>query len=314
MFRDTLGVLFLSSLSTASSLNEARLDCYVSPSCTATEFYDEVTGFTNDTGFAAPYSSDCCQICLPGTSPVVCFDPSDEDCQSKTGNGDYDYVLFDQIWLPEFCQSLENGFDPTLTHLAGTLCQATHPTISSPTLSIHGMWPNYVNGYPQCCDIEDGSTTALTPDEVLSWSMWAELQQYWPDVTLPAGSPCSVCLILNHEWLKHGGCYSPGNPRKYFTDALSINAQLSAPTNTINAMAGLTVSTSSIEDLYNRNINVICDPNTDNTFNGNSSIGSFLELRTCWSRENELIDCPAAFSNAFGVPCPEFTYLSGQIS
>lgn len=114
---------------------------------------------------------------------------------------------------------------------------------------------------------------------------------------------------LNHEWLKHGGCYSPGEPEKYFNDALTINAELSKYTTAINSLAGQTVTTKSVELLYSKHINVICDPNTPDTFGGNSSIGSFLELRTCWSGTDQLIDCPAAFSNAFGVPCPEYIYL-----
>ena len=81
-------------------------------------------------------------------------------------------------------------------------------------------------------------------------------------------------------------------------------------TSSINDMAGLTVATKSIEDIYAKSINFICDPNSDNEFGGNSSVGSFLEVRTCWNTDNELIDCPAAFSNAFGVHCPEYTYLS----
>ena len=125
---------------------------------------------------------------------------------------------------------------------------------------------------------------------------------------------CCCCLLLmmmqlNHEWLKHGGCYSPGDPVEYFTEALAINTQLASYTTAINDLVGQIVSTQSIEQLYSKNINVICDPNTKNTFGGNSSIGSFLELRTCWSIEKELIDCPVAFSNAFGVPCPEYTYF-----
>lgn len=150
------------------------------------------------------------QICLPGTSPTVCFDETDLDCQNKTGNGDYDYVLFDQIWLPAFCASLENGFDPTLTHLEGSLCQQqgqrqgqgqSPAAPASSKLSIHGMWPNYYNGYPQCCDLEGGggggSTAALRPQEVLQWSSWPALQQHWPDRTAPAESPCAVCLMVS---------------------------------------------------------------------------------------------------------------------
>lgn len=53
--------------STSSIQNQSQsqsLECYEYPSCTATEFYDPVTGFTNDTGFAAPESSECCQVIM----------------------------------------------------------------------------------------------------------------------------------------------------------------------------------------------------------------------------------------------------------
>lgn len=129
----------------------------------------------------------------------MCFDENDLDCKSKTGNGDFDYVLFDQIWLPAFCQSLATGFDPTLTHLEGSLCQASSSQHSSSKLSIHGMWPNYVSGYPQCCDIESGHTVALHPAEVVEWDIWPELQEHWPDKTSPPGSPCAVCLMVSEE-------------------------------------------------------------------------------------------------------------------
>lgn len=120
-------------------------------------------------------------------------------------------------------------------------------------------------------------------------------------------------MQLNHEWLKHGGCYSPGDPEKYFIDSLAINSLLASATTALNNMAGQTVPTASIEQLYSKNINVICDPNSSPSMGKinetAAAAGMFLELRTCWSAEKELIDCPAAFSNAFGVPCPEFTSL-----
>ena len=118
-------------------------------------------------------------------------------------------------------------------------------------------------------------------------------------------------LGLSLLLLLHGGCYSPGEPEKYFNDALAVNAQLTEYTSAVNALAGQTVSTKSIEHIYPKSINVICDPNTKEEENtpSNSSLGRFLELRTCWSTAQEPIDCPAAFSNAFGVPCPEYTYF-----
>jgi hypothetical protein len=56
----TAGMFSLLNMTAAATASPS--ECYVAPSCTATEFYNEVTGFTNDTGFAAPGSSECCQV------------------------------------------------------------------------------------------------------------------------------------------------------------------------------------------------------------------------------------------------------------
>ena len=59
---NTRRAAMFSLLNMAAAATASPSECYVAPSCTATEFYDEVTGFTNDTGFAAPGSSECCQV------------------------------------------------------------------------------------------------------------------------------------------------------------------------------------------------------------------------------------------------------------
>lgn len=68
------------------------------------------------------------------------------------------------------------------------------------------MWPNYYNGYPQCCDLESagGDTEALRPEEVVRWSSWPDLQQYWPDKTAQSGSSCAVCLMVR-DLVRRGG-------------------------------------------------------------------------------------------------------------
>lgn len=49
-----LNILSLNSFSILISIFGSNLNsienCYLSPSCTATEAYDKITGFTNDTG------------------------------------------------------------------------------------------------------------------------------------------------------------------------------------------------------------------------------------------------------------------------
>ena len=161
--------------------------CYLFPSCVNVQvFYDPKTGFTNDTGFLSPNSAACCQICLPGTPPTVCFNSSAfSNCASKTGNADYDYLLLDQIWLAQFCHALSSNLDPTLSHVQHSACLPTARDLAR--LSIHGLWPNYLDGYPQCCN-STGALEALDPSEVASWDIFSQLQTDWQDPTSSAGS------------------------------------------------------------------------------------------------------------------------------
>ena len=274
--------------------------CYTAPSCTGTEFYDQNTGFTNDTGWSSSFSNSCCQICLPGTPPTVCFDPDDDVCAEKTGNADYDFLLFDQVWLPQLCTALVEGHDPTLTHLHGTVC---NPRIQSKSgLSIHGMWPNYVNGFPQCCNTT-GDSFSLIPTDVTAWELWPELQESWPDPT--SNTECSVCFMLNHEWEKHGACYSPGDPWQYFKDALQLSNKLTPYSKSINAYAGKTVLTSELAAHYPKAVNILCDPHS-----GNGDL--LLEIQTCWDTNLSIIDCAPASPMQFTSPCPEYTTLSSR--
>ena len=115
--------------------------------------------------------------------------------------------------------------------------------------------------------------------------------------------------MLNHEWLKHGGCYSPGEPLKYFTDALAIDTQLDPLTSRINSLNGTTVLTADIQKLYPGAVNVICDPRDTSASVEDGDVGNFLELQTCWSRTGEPLDCPPAGAYSFTAPCPTYTYL-----
>ena len=124
--------------------SSSSYNCFVEDSCTGTTFYDPITGFTNDTGWGSMHSSSCCEICLPNTPTKVCFsNATDGSCIHKKGiSGDFDYALFDQIWLPQYCNALSSGHDPTLSHLAGTTCDVNR--VISNELIIHGLWPNYI--------------------------------------------------------------------------------------------------------------------------------------------------------------------------
>jgi ribonuclease T2 len=82
--------------------------------------------------------------------------------------GQFDYYLLTLSWAPEFCYS--HGESPE--------CQGQHFGFV-----VHGLWPQYGNGYPENCSSEPGLADASTMTDIM------------PDPRLVA-----------HEWSTHGTC------------------------------------------------------------------------------------------------------------
>lgn len=82
--------------------------------------------------------------------------------------GVFDYYLLTLSWSPEFCHS----------HTDKPECQSGHHGFV-----IHGLWPQFVNGYPENCSTAPG----LAHPE--------EMADIMPDAGLVA-----------HEWNTHGTC------------------------------------------------------------------------------------------------------------
>lgn len=286
--------------------------CYRPPSCeNVNAFYDVSTGFTNDTGWESGLSYSCCQICLPDTSPTVCFN-NDPDCLSKTGYQDYDYLMLDQMWIPQFCSALSQGHDFTVSHLTGSSCPSVLDDI--PKLSIHGLWPNYNSGFPQCCHQENGmAIEAISPDAVAKWPIYSDLAKNWLDLTASSYS-CSVCYLLNHEWEKHGTCFT-SDPETYFTAGLSLHNSLASANQAVQSLRGpqspVVVPLSDLTSLYSSAVNIICDPKDSL---GNSTVGVLSEIQTCWQTPKDSfspvqVDCHPATPQTFTTPCPDFVLM-----
>jgi ribonuclease T2 len=275
--------------------------CYLEPACTYMAAADS-QGHTNATGWSNTDYSQCCDICLPGTNATVCFNGGQLSCANKTGDADFDLLLLDEMWIPQYCRALSNNYDFTLSHLTGMQC-----AYSSNSLTIHGLWPNYIDGFPQCCNAS-GALYPLDPEEVTSWNIWPALETSWYDPT--TSIECSTCYLLNHEWEKHGGCFSPGNPKKYFGTGLAIFQTLDTQNSYIESLAGTIVNTSLIQAQYGKRVSVQCDPKDPKSDEYSKlGIGIFAEIQTCWDRDYEQIDCPPGFSGAFSKPCPDQVIL-----
>lgn len=82
--------------------------------------------------------------------------------------GVFDYYLLTLSWSPEFCHS----------HADRPECQSGHHGFV-----VHGLWPQYVDGYPENCSNAAGLTNP------------SEMTDIMPDAGLVA-----------HEWSTHGTC------------------------------------------------------------------------------------------------------------
>lgn len=88
--------------------------------------------------------------------------------QANSQPGVFDYYVFALSWSPEFCYS----------HRDNPECQSGHHGFV-----VHGLWPQFVNGYPENCSNESGLADASSVSDIM------------PDAGLVA-----------HEWSTHGTC------------------------------------------------------------------------------------------------------------
>jgi ribonuclease T2 len=117
--------------------------------------------------------------------------------QAQSGQpGVFDYYVLTMSWSPEFCHSHEGSPE----------CQGGHYGFI-----VHGLWPQYVNGYPENCSSAPGLADPSRMTDIM------------PDVKL-----------VEHEWTTHGTC-SGLDAEAYFKlvrqafGEIRIPAKLAAP-------------------------------------------------------------------------------------
>lgn len=218
----------------------------------------------------------CKNDCANTTKHTVCF--KGPYCGSGQP-GQFDYFAFSQIYLPQYCSALTRGVDVTARY-SFRRCVAGRAVPTA--LSIHGLWPNYFDGYPQCCSSEvplaNGTTTFGFNPPVDNPLLFKRLIQHWSD---PASTD-SVCgQMWNHEYLKHGSCYLlPGHPQWFLNLTLALHESLASHSQQVEALrvkyAGQLFNASEIRQLYPNDIQLVCDPST-------IVHNQLVELRTCWN-------------------------------
>lgn len=130
--------------------------------------------------------------------------------ESQTGQpGVFDYYVLALSWSPEFCYS----------HRDKPECQSGHHGFV-----VHGLWPQYTNGYPENC-----STAAGLADP----SKMADLM---PDPSL-----------VDHEWKTHGTC-SGLDAEAYFKLLRQAFSQIHIPAKMAEPSQEFSITPSQVKD------------------------------------------------------------------
>ncbi|KAI9335361.1 ribonuclease T2 [Zopfochytrium polystomum] len=156
---------------------------------------------------------------------VACGSSSASSCCVPT-NGELVLAL---QWLPGYCQSTSCS--------SGVLAGAP-----SNAWTLHGLWPDSCSG-SQVSTCDSSRQYTDTQSRIQSSSIYSDMLTYW------ISSSGDYNTFWNHEWGKHGTCYSPADTSctgtskgadlvQFFSDALALRAKfdLYAPL----AAAGIT--------------------------------------------------------------------------
>ncbi|CAI5715124.1 hypothetical protein KXD40_008428 [Peronospora effusa] len=268
-----------------------------------------------------PNDRQCVDICTHASSSPTC-PTQDPSCLAKKQRpGDYDFLVLEQLFLPQFCRALLAGVDLTLSHRnvnkypRGIVCD---PSKAVSKLTIHGLWPNYNNGFSACCNVSD--TIHNEPLDPLSYAVESaellrEMNDVWVDPTQPS-SFRTLCELYNHEFQKHGLCYAANgrkdfdvSAREYFRATIHAAALYKEATVTINLWAAASnpkTTVAAIAALYQTRVQILCSAVESI---GGASENSFAAIHVCFSKPANAsaaltpIDCNDPSPTAVFVPC-----------
>ncbi|GAB9469410.1 Ribonuclease [Globisporangium polare] len=281
---------------------------------------------------ATPAKQQCVDICVNSKAAPTCLTNAPECLAKKQRPGDFDYLVMEQLFAPQFCRDLLQGVDSTISHQNvlpypnGVSCK---PEVVKSEVTIHGLWPNYNDGYAGCCNVSD--SVVNRPFQAAEFAktqaaLVAEMKAKWVDPT-QANEYDSLCEIYNHEFQKHGICYSANGDDyasaavTYFKATLKAASLLDSTTTQINKWAALpkpeAPSLVAIEALYApRKVQVFCS-----AVDGKNQLSA---IRTCFDKPavissdgpSKQIDCaPGKATSSFalcdtGVPISLIAYTA----
>ncbi len=170
--------------------------------------------------------------------------------------GDFDFYVLSLSWSPGFCDTGGSG-------------KAHAQCASGAHLGfiVHGLWPQYQNGYPlDCGGISSPSHLALQT-----------VQGLYPDEGL-----------ARFEWRKHGTC-SGKSPSDYFADVRKARAAITIPPPFRDAQHLQTWTPLDIQRAF-----IAANPRLrPGMFAVECDEGELVEVRVCFSKDlHDFVACP----------------------
>jgi ribonuclease T2 len=205
---------------------------------------------------SAPYNPPVSSA--PGSGPPSSGSPSGASDANTAGN--FDYYSLVLSWSPTHCASPEGQDDDT---------QCARRDGRRYAFILHGLWPQYVRGYPEDCPTR---TRPYVPQSIID-----DMLDIMP----------SKRLII-HEYRKHGTC-SGLSPEGYFQTARRLYGTLKMPERFRNPTDEQFLDPSDvIRDFVAANSRL----RPDMIAVGCGGPGSrFREVRICFSKTGEPTSC-----------------------
>jgi ribonuclease T2 len=173
--------------------------------------------------------------------------------------GQFDYYVLVLSWSPTFC---------------GTNAAQTEAAQCAPgrrlAFVVHGLWPQYQQGWPDFCDTREG------------WVNEEQIQQMM-DI-MP-----SKRLVI-HQWRKHGSC-SGLSQQDYFEATRSAREALRIPARYLSPGADLVVTPQQlVSDFTKSNRGLLTEMVSVQCGHGKGT-ASLRELRICLDRAGAFAPC-----------------------
>ena len=191
-------------------------------------------------------------VLLVGTSALA---PAQDMRQDRPGQ--FDFYVLSLSWSPSFCaEAAERG-----GRSGGAQCGARPYSFV-----VHGLWPHYVKGFPEYCQV---------PSPRLYHGIVSEMLDLMP----------APRLIYN-EWDKHGTC-SGLSPQAYFETVRNARAAVKIPPEYLDLQQPLNVTPGAVTDAFIK-ANPGLGPNGIAVGCDNKRL---TEVRLCLAKDLQFQDC-----------------------